>query len=294
VGNFADHILRLRNLTGNEQGSYVNMNTGSDLYFSAVTYSPYSTPQQATIFIGNQQGKVFKVENINSVPVVNEIGSSGFPVGNVSCIAVGGSEDTLVATFSNYGVPSVWVSTNGGQNWADVETNLPDMPIRWALIHPDNSRNVMLATETGVWMTEDILAATVSWEPATDGMGNVRTDMLRIRKTDNTVLAAGHGRGLFTTTWDAVVGIPERGFSQMEIYPNPVREMVNVSLDVETPTVITIELINTKGQVLFSEDHQVSGKIIISKVLAKYPAGIYFITLKSAGKTIASEKIIKL
>ena len=35
-----------------------------------------------------------------------------------------------------------------------------------------------------------------------DGMANVRVDMLTLRKSDNTVIAATHGRGLFTTTFD--------------------------------------------------------------------------------------------
>jgi len=295
VGNFADHILRLRNLTGNEQGSYININSGSDLYFSAVTYSPFSTSEQATLFIANQQGRVFKVENANSAPLVTEIGSSGFPVGNVSCIAVGGSEDTLVATFSNYGVPSVWVTTNGGQTWADVETNLPDMPVRWALFHPENSSYVMLATETGVWMTENILAAVVSWVPATDGMGNVRTDMLRIRKADNTVLAAGHGRGLFTTTWDAVVGFPEQQYSAtVELYPNPTTGKLNIIVDQLPFASLMITLVNSTGQTVYSGEFQAKDQFRNSVDLSGIPAGVYFLTLKSAGKTITSRKVIKL
>ncbi len=294
VGNFADHILHLKNITGNESGSYININTGSDLYFSAVTYSPHSTMAQATLFIGNQQGRVFKVENINSAPLVNEIGSSNFPVGNISCIAVGASEDTLVATFSNYGVPSVWVTANGGQSWTDVEANLPDMPIRWALIHPDYSRNVMLATETGVWMTEDILANPVYWEPVTDGMANVRTDMLRFRKTDHTVLAASHGRGLFTTTWDVVVGIAEQPKPALAIYPNPATSQVNITYDLAAPTSLRIRMVNSGGQTVFAETQQINGTFRYQVNLINQPAGVYFITLETNGMVIASKKLIKL
>jgi len=294
VGNYADHILRLRNITGNEQGSYININTGSSLYFSAVTYSPHSPTGQATIFIGNQEGRVFKVENINNTPVINEIGSSNFPVGNISCIAVGASEDTLVVTFSNYGIPSVWVTANGGQSWTDVEANLPDMPIRWALIHPDYSRNVMLATETGVWMTEDILTTPVLWEPVTDGMANVRTDMLRFRKADNTVLAASHGRGLFTTTWDAVVGMDEQSKPALALYPNPATNQVNISFDLITPVTVKVKLINTTGQAVFTESFQTDGKLSTRIDLTGQAKGIYILVLEEKGKVVASEKVILL
>ncbi|MBL7138398.1 MAG: T9SS type A sorting domain-containing protein [Bacteroidales bacterium] len=294
VGNFADHLLRLTNITGNESGTYLNMGTGSNLYFSAVTYSPHSSPAQSNLFIGNQEGRAFRVENANAVPVVTEIGSPNFPVGNISCLAVGGSDDTLVATFSNYGVPSVWVTTNGGQSWTDAEANLPDMPIRWALIHPDYSRNVMLATETGVWMTEDILDNPVYWEPVTDGMANVRTDMLRFRKSDHTVLAASHGRGLFTTTWDVTVGTREQEKPSLAIYPNPTSGIVNISSDLITGQSVKFNLINIRGQSIFAKEIQASGLFRKQLDLSEQPAGVYFMMLETGGKVIASEKLVVL
>ena len=59
------------------------------------------------------------------------------------------------------------------------------------------------ATGGGVWKTEDITADSVVWEPASEGMGNVRVDMLKYRALDNLVLAATHGRGMFTTKFTA-------------------------------------------------------------------------------------------
>ena len=226
--------------------------------------------------------------------VQSEIGSSNFPVGNVSCIAVGASEDTLVATFSNYGIPSVWVTANGGQSWTDVEANLPDMPIRWALIHPDYSRNVMLATETGVWITEDILTTPVFWEPVTDGMANVRTDMLRLRNVDHTVLAASHGRGLFTTTWDPVVGMDEQSKTAMNLYPNPATNQVNISFDLITPAILKVKLINTTGQTVLTENLQTEGKFSTRVDLTGQAKGIYILVLEEKGKVVASEKLILL
>ena len=117
-------------------------------------------------------------------------------------MAVGSSEDVLLVTFSNYGVSSVWFTDDGGDTWTEKEANLPDMPIRWALFHPDNDGQVMLATETGIWVTNMMLEDETIWYPANNGMANVRVDMLKLRKSDQTVLAATHGRGLFTATYD--------------------------------------------------------------------------------------------
>lgn len=296
VGNFADHILRLTNITGNEDGNYLNMGTGSNLYFSAVTYSPYSTSLQTNLVIGNQQGRVFRVENANATPVVTEIGSTNFPVGNISCLAVGGSDDTLAATFSNYGVPSVWVTANGGQNWSDVETNLPDMPVRWAIFHPQNSHQVMLATETGIWTTVDVFANPVLWEPASDGMANVRVDMVRIRKSDNIVLAASHGRGLFTSDgpWDVILRANELENSPGTIFPNPTNGPVHISFDFSGHAGVEIRVVNGKGQIVFSEKEQTTGLIRKEVDLSEQAAGVYFLILEAEGGIVAFEKLVVL
>ena len=106
-------------------------------------------------------------------------------------------------TYSNYGVKSVWYTADAGANWIDVEGNLPDMPVRWSLFNPLNRKEVLLATEAGIWKTNDVTAANVTWEPAANGMGSVRVDMLQYRASDNLVLAATHGRGMFTTKFTA-------------------------------------------------------------------------------------------
>ena len=34
-----------------------------------------------------------------------------------------------------------------------ADGNLPDMPVRWALFHPDTDTKAFIAAETGVWET---------------------------------------------------------------------------------------------------------------------------------------------
>ena len=94
---------------------------------------------------------------------------------------------------------SVRQTTNGGGNWTAAEGNLPDMPVRWVLPDPGSRKRALLATEFGVWSTEDLTASPVVWSPSNTNLANVRVDMLRLRKADLTVAAATHGRGLFTS-----------------------------------------------------------------------------------------------
>lgn len=163
---------------------------------TSVTASDNTTER---IFLGLDNGSVIRYDNAASAPSATNI-SGSFPSGSVSCVAIeDGDDDHLLVTFSNYGVSSVWETTNGGTNWTEVEGNLPDMPVRWALFNPNNSDQALIATELGVWSTDDLDGGSTIWEASNNGLANVRTDMLQIRSSDNLVVAATHGRGIFTS-----------------------------------------------------------------------------------------------
>ncbi len=218
-GGNANTILRVANIPTSGY-SYINTGTSTTAYYSAVKVSPYSTAVNTRIFLGTVSGRLFKLENAQASPLSTEIGSPDFPPANISCIEIGGSEDTLLVTFSNYGVSSIWQTCNGGDDWREVEGDLPDMPVRWVIYHPQNPNQAMIATELGVWTTSSLQKEIVYWQPQINGMANVRVDMLNLRKSDLTVLAASHGRGLFTTTfsYDVTTGVNQQLATSWHVY----------------------------------------------------------------------------
>ena len=168
---------------------------GTPTHFSVSPYTQSST----SMFVGTNSGRVYKVTGANGLSSSASNISAGLPPGSVSCVAIGTSENELVATFSNYGVNSVWYTNNGGASWTSIEGNLPDMPVRWALFNPNDNKDVIIATELGVWQCTDISATNPIWLAENTGLANVRVDMLQIRESDGHVAAATHARGLFTT-----------------------------------------------------------------------------------------------
>ena len=165
---------------------------------SAVKVSPNTANR---VFFGIGNGRVVRVDNANTgAPTATNI-STGLPAGAyISCIEVQtGDDNHLLVTFSQYGVNSVWESINGGTSWTSVEGNLPDMPIRWALFNPNNTDQAILATELGVWSTDDLNGGATNWGSTNSGLANVRVDMLQLRTSDNFMIAATHGRGVFSS-----------------------------------------------------------------------------------------------
>lgn len=187
--------------TGSASAVSVNVPAFNAALVSSVTVSPYTANQ---VYFGTVAGRVVKVTSANSAtPTATNITGASMPVNaNVSCVNTGTDDNNLIACFSNYGVASVWVSSDGGTNWTSLDNNgvnLPDMPVRWCMFYPGDNTRAILATETGIWETDLINGTSTVWV-ANTGFPTVRTDMLKYRSVDGTLAAATHGRGLWTNT----------------------------------------------------------------------------------------------
>ncbi|MCB9263630.1 MAG: T9SS type A sorting domain-containing protein [Lewinellaceae bacterium] len=154
------------------------------------------------VYLGAGSGRIFRIDDAHLGNAVNAtvmaLGSSG----SVSSIDIErGNPDHLLATLSNYGVTSVYESTNGGQSWTACEGNLPDMPVRWGIFNPNDASQAIIATELGVWATAQLTGSQTEWVPPVPGTGIplTRVSMLQARQSDKVVLAATYGRGLWTS-----------------------------------------------------------------------------------------------
>ncbi|MBS1759399.1 MAG: HYR domain-containing protein [Bacteroidetes bacterium] len=167
---------------------------------TALKMSPYNANR---VFFGTNNGRVFRLENANTVTNANidanttQISSAAFPVGTINCVNVGTDDNNIIATYTNYGVSSVWLTSDGGTNWTPIEGNLPDMPVRWAMFEPGDNNKIYLGTEAGIYTTTKVNGMSTEWLPE-PGFPAVKTNMLKMRASDSTIVAATHGRGLWT------------------------------------------------------------------------------------------------
>ena len=287
-----DKLMRVTNIPYNPSHTFVSLGTGSNTPFSHVKYSHNSPENSTTLFVGGQTGRLFKVENAQATPEVTELTGSAFPAASISCVAIGGSDDTLLVTFSNYGVSSVWQTYDGGNEWTEVESNLPDMPVRYALYHPDDAKQAMLATELGIWTCNHLHLDNPQWFPDVEGMANVRIDMIQLRESDNTVLAATHGRGLYTSTWVSDPWVSVQEYPEMDIaniWPNPVRDILNIMLDRQKETV-ELSISDMQGRLVSKQTFE-NPQNVMTFDMSRLPSGMYILKL-SDGQKSSSRKII--
>jgi Ig-like domain CHU_C associated/Secretion system C-terminal sorting domain len=162
---------------------------------------------QGNLYIATNEGDVYKAKGVApegdlTVEFTKIMDKDSTSKGNVSCLDFGTDENTIIVTKSNYNVKSVFYTIDGGKTWVSKDESLhglPNVPIRYALINPKDTKQVLLATELGVWSTVDITVANPKWEPNNTTLANVRCDMLKYRASDETVALGTHGRGIFTT-----------------------------------------------------------------------------------------------
>jgi PKD repeat protein len=230
-----NEMTRIKNVSGTP-GSLETLTLSMDnRQITHIKASPHTANR---LFVGVRisggEGKIYRIDDAHtSTPTVTEItGSySGSHGGWVSSIDVGASDNQLLATFSNYGVNSVYETTNGGTNWTNKNGNLPDMPVRWGLYNPNNRAEVLLATEVGVWSTDDLSAATPEWAPTNTGLANVRCDMLTYRSSDGMVAVATFGRGVFTSNIFSTITSADFSTRQTVAYVGVPVEFTNNSLN---------------------------------------------------------------
>ncbi|MEZ4904729.1 MAG: GEVED domain-containing protein [Spirosomataceae bacterium] len=154
-----------------------------------------------TLFISSNN-VLYKVTNLNTTPVATIINTGAGMGGWISCIDIGTDDNELLVTISSYNTKNVWLTTNGGSNWVskdEADHGLPNMPVRWGIFNPNNTKQVMLATELGVWSSNDISQPNPVWEISNTNLAKVSSHMLRYRSADGLVAVGTHGRGIFTT-----------------------------------------------------------------------------------------------
>jgi photosystem II stability/assembly factor-like uncharacterized protein len=248
---------------------------------------------------------LLKVANANTTtPSVNKTITLPFASGSyVSSIDVEkGNSNHLLVTASNYGIVSVYESTDGGTNWVNIEGNLPDMPIRWGIFAPANSHlsgsttgtgGILLATELGVWTTSVSAGASTVWIPNNSAFVNTRVDMLKLRPSDNLLVAATHGRGLFTTNLDGVVTsvnpvINTTGFIQ---YVAATKQQLFIKAGNRTGVKnITINLFDLNGKLIYTKAASYTSTII---PISHLSSGSYIVKIYGDKNEVYTQQFVR-
>jgi hypothetical protein len=151
----------------------------------------------------------------------------------------------------------------------------------------------MLATDLGIWTTDDLHEGEVEWTPDNEGLANVRVDMLDFRTSDNTVLAATHGRGMATAIWDIATSVGDAPVAHFStVYPNPSDGNFRLETQLPGTGAVNVSIISLQGKNILNENYATNGEYFEKGFnLDGLPAGEYVIKV-SRGSYLLTEKVI--
>jgi PKD repeat protein len=106
------------------------------------------------------------------------------------------NKNVAYATYSSFGVPHVWKSTDAGATWASIDgagsTGIPDIPVHCIVVDPGNTSRLYVGTDLGVFVSTD---GGANWSIENTGFANVVTEALAMNATS--LFAFTHGRGAY-------------------------------------------------------------------------------------------------
>jgi autotransporter-associated beta strand protein len=87
----------------------------------------------------------------------------------------------------------VFFSSDAGQHWVDITSNLPDIPV-WKLALDPRDGTLYVGTDLGVYVSVN---GGVTWQVFGSGLPQVQVRDLFLDQSNNTLTAATYGRGVF-------------------------------------------------------------------------------------------------
>lgn len=159
------------------------------------------------LFIGGDEGAIYRLTNPANaanlggiVDITPPTASTVFPT-IVSGLSVHPTNpDELLASYSNYGVNSIFLTTNanaGSPTWTNVERNLSAFSIRsCAIVEAGGQTLYVVGTARGLYTSPD--PTTTDWtRVASTDLGFSLISRLVYRPSDNKLLIGTHGNGVW-------------------------------------------------------------------------------------------------
>ncbi len=232
-----------------------------------VTALGVSTSSANVLYIGKSTGNIYKLTNANTAlstaTPVDITDYVNFPGGYTSCIAVDPADaNKALAVFSNYEVPSLFYTTDGGTSWTDVGGNLEQNPdgsgngpsCRWAAIVPGSGSTIyFVGTSTGLYSTTTLNGGSTTWaQEGASTIGNVVVDMIVGRASDGFVAVGTHGNGVYSasilTSTETIEQTVPAEFAMDQNYPNPFNPSTRIQYSVPTQSSIRMSVYDIAGK----------------------------------------------
>jgi hypothetical protein len=274
--------------------------TNTNLGDSTDAITAITSASNDVLFYGTQKGKLWRIRNASSGnPIPENIRGSNFPNGYINCLATHPTDTAkLYAVFTNYGIISLFYSSNAGKTWQAIAGNLEENATgsgngpscRWFKVVPiGNNIYYYVGTSTGLFATDSLNGNNTLWvKQAPDKIGYNIVTMMEHRTTDGLMAVSTFGAGVYSAFLNSEkdqTGIQQITASDISIYPNPSKDVLNIKWDA-IPRQANYSIYNMSGKLI--KEGMLNKQVRIEELAD----GAYILKLNMDGKLI-SKKFIK-
>jgi len=207
--------------------------------------------------------------------------------------------DHLIVTCGGYGNTTYVYESNdalsANPTFNNITGDLPSMPVYDAVVDVDDAKRIVLATDFGVWVTEN---GGLNWEEANEGMARVPVFEIRAyewRPWEGMVMYLGtHGRGYFkSTTLLTNAKGPKASAISATLYPNPSQDQTVLNFQSKVSGAASIQVLNVQGQVVRRFTHNMTvGANNVSLNVAGLTSGTYFVRFSGSGQSGVTKLLV--
>jgi len=238
--------------------------------------------------------------------------SAGLPHRWITRVAADPFEvNSIYATVSGFRwdepYPHVLKSSDWGQNWVDISSNLPDIPVNCIALDPEIYNRIFVGTDSGIFMTEN---GGELWVSVSTGIPNVPITSMKTHNPTRTLVIGTYGCSAYKIdldngfTFQNNSSISEPIADLYQNFPNPFhlnsgeRTSTRIDYSIKKSSFVNISIYDIKGRKIKTlvDRNKDTGKWFVNwnghdKSNNQVASGIYFYRLKLDNKTLCVRKM---
>lgn len=211
------------------------------------------------------------------------------------------NDDSVWIVLGGFGTSHVYVSGNGGATWTSRGAGLPDVPHNAILLDPRDPSIIYVGNDIGVYVSPDRGA---NWYDYNFGMWDATLVMDLVAASNNKIIAATHGKGVFVSdlflislsqdTGSIIMPPRPRLEENIIIAGNPFNNELKVMLTSRQRQNVQLKLYNSAGQLLKQQQFEAntgSNNFILDN-LQHLPEATYLLQITTPSNT-CTHKVIR-
>lgn len=244
------------------------------------------------VYVGTTDGNVWRTQfNGMTSDAVNI--SAGLPDRYVTSVKASPTlPNTVFVTHSGYKynefLPRVHRSDDGGANWVDISSDLPDLGINDIFVLPGHADSILfVGTDGGIYGTID---GGQAWHRLGSNMPIIPVLDMDLNVVKNELIAGTYARSIMTYNLDKITDpttsvrpdlVASAKKEPLKIFPNPATDFINFEfLNTEPSKKSEIVILDSSGKLIFSESEASFGKVSKRVDISNFPKGQYFVKVK--------------